>query len=135
MKLEPYAVLQSWHLPDAKGQWESILGEYLQTVAQRCIDQGECVVGHIKALSTFTDQNYMRISVIAPQIPANIEGKVPADSTDLELTVNVLVYELERAAIEKITQETANEIAFQRKGEVEHKGIDPAGESPHHNHF
>lgn len=121
MKLEPYAVLQSWHLPEAKGQWESIFGEYLQEIAQRCIDQGECVVGHIKALATFSDQNYLRISVIAPQIPANIEGKVPADSTALELTVNVLVYGLERAAIEKIAQETANKIARQWKGEVKHK--------------
>lgn len=134
MKLEPYAVLQSWHLPDAKGQWKSILGAYLQKIAQRCIDKGECVVGHIKALSTFSDQNYLRISVIAPHIPANFEGDEPADCTELELTVNVLVYGLERSTIEKITRETANEIACQRKGAVHHKDISHTGENLHHSH-
>jgi hypothetical protein len=134
MKLEPYAVLQSWHLPDTKGQWESTLGEYLQTVAQRCIDQGECVIGHIKALATFSDHKFLRISVITPKIPANIEGEVPANCTELELTVNVLVYGLERDVIEKITCETANEIANRWKGGVQHKGLNQADESLHHNH-
>lgn len=121
MKLEPFAVLQSWHFPDVNGQWETIFGEYLQAIAQHCTNQGECVVGHIKALSTFSDQQYLRISVIAPNIPAIIEGEAPAGCMELDLTLNVLVYGLERSVIEKITCDLAAEIAAQWKGDVHFK--------------
>ena len=118
LTLEPYAVVQRWHLPDADGQWESILGEYLQKIAQRCSSTGKCVIGHIKALSVFSDKTYFRVSVVVADLPASFDGKVPAGCTELELTLNVLVYGLERTAIEKITRETAHEIAHQRKGAV-----------------
>ena len=135
--LEPYVVVQHWHLPDANGNWESILGSYLQSIAQRCTTVGKCVIGHIKALSIFPDKSYLRISVVAMNIPASVEGKVPADCTDLELNLNVLVYGLERTTIEKITRQTANEIASQRKGVVNQENMNHAGEhlhySNHHN--
>ena len=134
MILEPYAVVQTWHILDADGQWESILGDYLQKIAQRCTDAGKSVIGHIKALSTFSDQSYLRISVVAANIPANIEGKAPPNCTDLELTLNILVYGLERTAIEQIVHKTANEIVSQRKGAVHHKYINHAGDDLHHSH-
>jgi hypothetical protein len=110
--------MQTWQLSNSEGQWDTILGEYLEKVAQRCTDEGDCVIGHIKALSTFSDHSYLRISVVAAHIPANIEGKVPAGVAELDLTVNVLVFGLERALIEKITRDTANEIASRWKGVV-----------------
>ena len=136
LTLEPYTVVQHWHLPDADGQWESILREYLQRIVQRCTAAGTCVIGHIKALSIFPDKTYVHVSVVAANIPASIEGKVPLGCTELELTLNVLVYGLERTAIEQITRETANEIASQRKGAIHQKNIDPAGEHLHYtNHY
>lgn len=116
LTLEPYTVVQHWHLPDADGQWESILMEYLQRIAQRCTAVGKCVIGHIKALSIFSDNTYVLVSVVAAQIPANLEGRVPAGCTELELTLNVLVYGLRRTVVEQITRETAYEIASQKKG-------------------
>jgi len=132
--LEPYAVVQHWHLPETNEQWESILGEYLQRIAQRCTLAGKCVIGHIKALSTFSDQSFLCISVVAAHIPANIEGKILSNCTDLDLTLNILVYGLERTVIEQIAHETANEIARQRKGAVQYKYLNHAGEHLHHSH-
>jgi hypothetical protein len=131
--LEPYAVVQHWHLPDADGYWESILGEYLQTIATRCTSAKKCVIGHIKALVLFQDQGYLRMSVIAANIPASIEGEVPNGCTELELTLNVLIYGLERIVIEKIVYEIATEIADQRKGVVKFKILDqPDTQHTHH---
>lgn len=121
LTLEAYAVVQHWHLPDADGQWESILGEYLQKIARRCTSARKCVIGHIKALSVFSDKTYVCVSVVAVHIPASLDGRVPAGCTDLELTLNVLVYGLERTVIEQITRETASEIADQRKGAINQK--------------
>jgi hypothetical protein len=129
--LEPYAVVQHWHMPEADGHWEKILAEYLQTLAQRCASAGKCVIGHIKALALFSDESFLRISVIAANIPASLEGRAPAGCTELELTLNVLVYGLERSVIEMITLETSLEIADQRKGVVKFKILDQPVEHTH----
>jgi hypothetical protein len=121
LTLEPYTVVQHWHLPDADGQWESILREYLQRIVQRCTAAGTCVIGHIKALSIFSDKTNVRVSVVAAHIPANLDGRVPSGCTDLDLTLNVLVYGLERTVIEQITREIAYEIVSQRKGVMNQK--------------
>ena len=132
MNLEPYAVVQRWQLPDAEGQWENILAEYLQGIARRSTTGGKSVIGHIKALATFTDHNYLRISVVAANIPANIEGQVPKDCIELELTVNVLIYGLKRTVIQQIVLETANEFASRRKGAIYTKERNQAGENLNH---
>jgi hypothetical protein len=132
LTLEPYAVVQRWRLPGADGNWESILGQYLQSIAQRCSSTEKHVIGHIKALSIFSDESYLRVSVVAVNIPANIDGKAPSGCTDLELTLNVLVYGLERTAVEQITWEAANEIASQWKGGVKQKEIYQTGKHPYH---
>lgn len=127
LNLEPYAVVQHWHLPDANGNWEFILGGYLQRIAQRCSAAGKCVIGHIKALSIFSNKTYLRLSVVAANLPASVDGHPPSGCTDLVLTLNVLVYGLERTAIEQIVRETANEIANQRKGVVNHQNLGLVG--------
>jgi hypothetical protein len=132
LTLEPYAVEQTWHLPHAVGYWESILGEYLQQIAEECTSSGNSVVGHIKALATFSENKYLRISVVAANIPANVEGNVPSHCTELELTLNVLIYGLERRSIETIAHKTANKIATYWKGTVYQKNINQAGGHLHH---
>lgn len=132
--LEPYSVVQHWNLPGADGHWESILGEYLHTIAVRCTAAEKCVIGHIKALSIFPDEGFLRVSVIAANIPASIEGTVPSGCTDLELTLNVLIYGLEQIVIEKIVVEIATEIADQGKGVVKFKILDQPVEHIHHPH-
>lgn len=122
LTLEPYAVVQRWSLPGGDGRWEGILAGYLQTVAQRCAASGKPVIGHIKALALLPDKTYLRISVVAAELPANVVGSVPPGCTGLELTLNVLVYGLERAAIQAIVLQTAAEIAEQWNGTVSHQG-------------
>lgn len=132
LTLEPYATVQSWHLPAADGHWEEILLEYSQTLAQRCAAAGNCVIGHIKALALFSEGSYFRVSAVAANIPASMEGKVPPGCTDLDLTLNVLVYGLERTLIEQITRETAAEFTNQWKGAVNHKNLNQPGVHQHH---
>lgn len=131
LTLKPYAVVQHWTLPGVEGRWEAIIGEYLQTIAQRCSTAGQSVIGHIKALALFPDNSYLRVSVIAPNIPASIDGKVPSGCSHLEITLNVLVYGLERVVIEQITRETAHEAANQWKGVVNQQEINQAVQHSH----
>jgi broad-specificity NMP kinase len=57
-------------------------------------------------LNVFSDQSYLRVSVVAANLPVTVEGHVPAGCTGLELPLNVLVYGLERTALERMTRET-----------------------------
>ncbi len=134
LTLEPYAVVQQWRLPGADGHWEVILAQYLQALAQGCVQAAPgAVIGHIKALALFPNQGYLRLSVVAPDIPASIEGQAPSGCTSLELTLNVLVYGLERSAIEQITEAASNDMARQWKGGVDHKKLHQARQ-PHIHH-
>ncbi len=129
LSLEPYTEVQQWHMPAAEGRWDIVLGGYMQELAQRCASEGPCVIGHIKALVLFSDNRYVRLSVIAAHIPAGIDGTVPFGCTDLELTLNVLVYGLSRGIIERIVRETAEQTARRWKGTVNRK--DPSGAGLH----
>lgn len=118
LKLEPYAVVIRWQIPEGAVPWENILSEYVHLVAQKCTEAGPCVIGHIKALAKFSGHEYFRISAIDANIPVTIEGSVPAGIQELELTINVLVYGLEIIKIEEIARQTANIVAAERKGGV-----------------
>jgi len=129
LNLEPYAEVQEWHMPEAEGRWDIMLGGYLQGLGRRCASEGPCVIGHIKALALFSGNRYVRLSVTATDIQPGIDGTVPSGCTDLELTLNVLVYGLSRGVIERITRETAEETARVWKGTVNRK--DPSCAGPH----
>ena len=128
--LEPYAVSQRWHLPQADGKWEALLGEYLETLARRCDETGTCVIGHIKALALFPGGGYVQVSVVSPALPANVNGNVPAGCTELELALNVIVYGLARDLVERVTRETAVHLADQWQGEVTIEATDPGPAAP-----
>lgn len=132
LSLEPYAVVQHWRLPEADGRWEAILSEYLQTIAQTCSTAGKCVIGHIKALAVFPEGGFFRVSVVAANIPASTQGSVPLGCTGLDLTLNVLVYGLERSVIEQITREKSREAEIRWKGAVIHQKQNPTDPHMHH---
>ena len=96
--LEPYAVNQRWSLSGDADKWETLISEYLETLARRCHETGKCIIGHIKALALFPNGGYLRVSVVSPTVPAGVEGSVPTDCTELVLTLNVIVYGLGRDA-------------------------------------
>lgn len=121
--LEPYAVKQRWSLSGEAGRWEILIAEYLETLARRCHQAGKCIIGHIKALALFPDGRYLRVSVVTSELPAGVEGSVPANCTELVLTLNVILYGLSREVLERISRETADELTKKWKGTVTITGI------------
>lgn len=115
---ENYAVNQRWILSAGDGKWEALIVEYLETIARRCHETGNCIIGHIKALALFPEGGYLRVSVVSPTLPAGVEGGVPAGCTGLVLTLNVIVYGPTRDLLEKITLEAAVRLSEKWKGRV-----------------
>jgi hypothetical protein len=116
--LEPYAEVQRWSIPGTQVPWTEVFSDYLEELAHACQASGPAVIGHIKALALFPDSSYLRISVVAPHIPAQVDGEAPPGWNTLDLTVNVIVYSLARSTLEEITWQVAQRIAQQWKGEV-----------------
>jgi len=116
--LEPYAVNQQWRFKSADVPREDSIAEYVEAIARSCEEAGECVVGHIKALALFPDGGLFQVSVVAPHLPASKSGSVPPPCADLTLSLNVIVYGLERTVLERIVWEAADNVTKQWKGEV-----------------
>ena len=115
---EHYAVNQRWILSAADGKWEALIVEYLEAIARRCHETGNCIIGHIKALALFPEGGYFRVSVVSPTLPAGVEGGVPAGCTGLVLTLNVIVYGPTKDLLEKIVNETTVLLTEKWKGNV-----------------
>jgi hypothetical protein len=133
--LEPYAVIQHWRLADAASeQWQTVLSDYLETLARTCDENGACIIGHIKALAVFPDNGYLQISVVSPKFPASIKGAVPSGCRELNLSLNVIVYGLEYELVERLTGETASHVAEMWKAEVNIEQTDIRPSSGQHIH-
>jgi len=116
--LEPYAVNQRWRLIGNTATWENLISQFMEMLACRCHETGRAIIGHIKALALFPDGGYLRVSAVSPTLPAGVEGSVPTGCTELVLTLNVIVYGLERHALERLTRETADDLTKKWKGGV-----------------
>jgi hypothetical protein len=89
------------------------LAGYLETLAQRCAAAGPCVIGHIKGLAALPSGGYLRLSVLAPDCPAEVD-LVEIDPQDcilrLVLTINVIVYGLAADSVKQLIWAAAAEI-------------------------
>lgn len=117
--LEPYAAWQRWQLPGSRPDWQALLSAYLLRLASACQASGAPLIGHIKALALFDDGGYLRISVVDSAHPPTIEGSVPEGVTALTLSLNLILYGLERAALERLAAETAQQIAAEWGAQVD----------------
>jgi len=100
-------------------QWRDHLAKFLESIARRCEASGPSVIGHIKALALFDDHRYLRASVVSSRHPADLEGKPPGEFRQMEITLNVLVYGLERSVIESLVAEAGIEIEQSFGGSIQ----------------
>lgn len=119
--LEPYALKQHWQPSGAVPDWRTFLSEYLLALAEACQAAGSPVIGHIKSLTLFPDGGYFRASVVDCHLPPTMEGELPLDLPSLDLTLNLIVYGLERQVLQELTEETAQLFAKKWRIEVTRK--------------
>lgn len=118
LKLEPYAVVLTFKFPEIQDRWEELLAPLMIRVAEESTKSGKAVVGHIKALALFADNQFFRMSVIAPNIPPTTEGQIPPGTSELQITLNVLVYGIPETELEEITRLITRQLAQQWNGSI-----------------
>lgn len=94
MIFEPYAVHLDFQMdaPIEADDWRLILSELLETYASQCSKAGPCVIGHIKGFAHGNDDTFLKVSVVSPNHPADIDGNMKGGISELSLVLNVLVY-------------------------------------------
>ncbi len=109
MILEPLTAYIRFFLPSPKQiqEWTEILKRFFKTLATLCHKSGPCMIGHIKGLALLRSDDYVRVSVIDPSLPAQVETNASGDLAELTITLNMLVYGLSRKSLEGIVKEAA----------------------------
>ena len=138
MLLEPFAAHLFFAFPGPKSikEWTEILMRFLETSAMLCRESGPCVIGHIKGLALLNGDRYVRVSVIIPSLPAQVETNASGDLAELTVTLNMLVYGLSKKGLEGIVKETAARPGTGWSGRVTVESVAPAtpGNHPGHHH-
>jgi hypothetical protein len=137
LTLEPYAARLHWQLPTATdGQgWAAILAEHLESLARRCDETGQNVIGHIKGLAVLPGGGYVRVNVVSPERPADVESTALGQCADLNFDLNVLVYGLPVGQVKWLTHETAASVAMHRGGQVDVEPISQEEFAESHSHY
>ena len=108
MTLEPYAVRLVLKSRDSKDsiEWGWIVSAFMEALARYCTAAGPTIIGHIKCFAQSPGSGFMKISVIDAKHKAEITGTINGQASELDVSLNVLVYGHTREKLEKITLET-----------------------------
>lgn len=108
--LEPYSACLNFKLdsPMTATQWGSMLSELAEAIARHCVEAGPCVIGHIKGFAPLPGNGFLRISVVSPDHPADMDAEGGYDSSELSMTLNVLVYGHSKKLLTQLTRKTIN---------------------------
>ncbi len=121
LMLEPYAARLQWRFakPLTGPEWGTLVAEHFQLLATRSGDIAACVVGHIKGLAIAPDDGYVRVNLVSPSIPADVECQIQDQHTALTFDVNVLIFGLTLEQVKQLTADTAEDVALRRGGQIE----------------
>jgi len=112
LTFEPYSTTIHFHAPEHFDCWQEMLTEFIHTLTQKCTRIGT-VIGHIKALALFDNQNFIQLSAVSRKHPVTLKGAVPEGQAQLHLTLNILVFGLAHEIIEQIAVQTTEEVSAQ----------------------
>jgi len=101
LNLHPCAVRMSWisDEPRTGSEWGSALSNFLSDLGQHCITEGGALIGHIKGIATVAGTLCLRLSLVSLSQPVSVEGSVPDNTAELDITLNVLVFGMSANAL------------------------------------
>ncbi|MCB2189642.1 MAG: hypothetical protein KQJ78_24780 [Deltaproteobacteria bacterium] len=106
LTLHPLSVLLAWRFPEPRPREvvEGLVAAWCDTLAQAVAREPGAVIGHIKGLAKLGGQEWLKVSVIAPDRPAQVESRGQAPLAALDLAVNLMVYGREPAELFSLVQ-------------------------------
>ncbi len=108
MKLEPLSgsVIFESEEPLMGEKWGGIIGDLFERIGRRCDSaSSSAIIGHIKGISFYSEEKYLKISVISGSHPAEIDFSDGIETSEVKLTINVLVYGLSEYLLENFLKD------------------------------
>jgi len=126
MILEPYTAGLDFKMdsPMTAAQWGSMISELVGTIARHCSEAGPCVIGHIKGLAIIPGNGFLKISVISSNHPADVDAESGDDSSELSMTLNVIVYGHTKKMLAQLTRNTVDLPERPWSGHVKMKSVE-----------
>ncbi len=121
LTLEPYAARLQWDFaqPLSGNEWGQVLAEQVELVAAQSAKISASVIGHIRGLATAPDDGYIRVNLVSPSRPADVECKILGQYTTLAFDLNVLIFGLSLEQVMRLTAEAAAGVAARLGGRVQ----------------
>jgi hypothetical protein len=86
-----------------------------------------CLIGYIKALVLFANDQYLRVSAVGSSLAAQLDGNPPINTKELNMTLNVLAIGITRDGRHQIVEKTTSDLGSSLQGRV---SIAPLGFDP-----
>ncbi len=121
LTLEPYAARLRWHFaqPLSGDEWGQVFAEQVELLAAQSAKISASVIGHIKGLASAPDDGYIRVNLVSPSRPADVECKIFGQYNTLAFDLNVLVFGLSLEQVMRLTAEAAVSVAARLGGRVD----------------
>jgi hypothetical protein len=125
LPLEPYAARLRWRFarPLTGSAWGALFAEHIQVLAARSAEIAASVVGHIKGLAIAPDDGYVRVNLVSPSVPADVECKIHGQHAALTFDLNVLIFGLPAEQVKRLTADAAESVASRLGGQVDIESI------------
>lgn len=102
----PVALSKKWpihdHMQVKEDDFKSSLVSQLKAIALKLNEAGCSIIGHIKAVIKTNAGGYVLISTTSVDQEPHLKGRLPNEIHHAELTINVIVYGIEKSVVEKI---------------------------------
>ncbi len=123
LTLEPYAACLRWRFPKAQAleSWQALFAALLDELALACTAGSVRVIGHIKGLALLPGGGFLRGSKVSIEYPSDVEivGASSGAYSELELTLNLLVYGLPLSEGQRLVPEIGEQLALRWDAELE----------------
>lgn len=120
LTLEPFATKlmfsSSKSLPQNK--WKDHVRIFLKNISSHCEKTFSPFVGHIKMVAVFKDNLSLRANLVSPVHPVEFGGDPPDTFKQMQITINILVYGLEKAKIQELLKDVMEEFESGFDGRV-----------------
>ena len=110
LPLHPLSVILAFEFgqPRPLESVKAIVGDLFDELARAVSQRDGSIIGHIKGLAKMGEADWLRVSIISPARPADVEAVWKTPLQAMDLAVSFMVYNMEPQDLLELTQEVSS---------------------------
>ena len=133
LPLHPVSVVMTLRFvqPRTPEDIKHLIADLFENLAQVVAQREKAIIGHIKGLAKLGVEDWLKVSIISPQRPAQVESSLRQPLAALDLATSFMVYGLEPEELYPLVAETVDKADQIWSGLVQ---LQRPAHPPHHHH-